>query len=148
MEELTRAKKRALAILTDSDRTEKQLYDKLKKAGYGEEVVAAAIEYVKGFGYIDDLKYSVRYIDYNRQRKSRARLQYDLIKKGISKELLGRAFEEAGEWDERPMIRQLAERKLAKMDREEPNTYRKVASFLGSRGYQAEDIASVLGTMF
>ena len=60
MEELTRAKRRALYILADSDRTEKQLYDKLKKTGYSEEAIAGAMDYVRGFGYLDDMKYAVR----------------------------------------------------------------------------------------
>ena len=66
MEELTRAKKRALYLLTDQDRTEKQLREKLEKTGYSGQVIEETIEYVRSFGYIDDLRYSVRYIEYYR----------------------------------------------------------------------------------
>ena len=144
MEELTRAKKRALYILTDSDRTEKQLREKLEKTGYSEEVIAETLKYVKGFGYINDRKYAVRYIEYYRERRSEKRLRYDLLKKGVSSDVIEEAFEEAGEWDERGQIRDFAEKKLSGMDPDDPKTYRRVASFLAGRGYRGDDIAAVL----
>ena len=49
MEELTRAKKRALYLLTDQDRTEKQLREKLEKTGYSGQVIEETIEYVRSF---------------------------------------------------------------------------------------------------
>ncbi|MBQ6377003.1 MAG: regulatory protein RecX, partial [Lachnospiraceae bacterium] len=52
--EKTRARKTALVLLTDMDRTEMQLLEKLRKAGFSEEVVRDAVEYVRGFGYIND----------------------------------------------------------------------------------------------
>ena len=97
MEELTRAKKRALYLLTDQDRTEKQLREKLEKTGYSGQVIEETIEYVRSFGYIDDLKYSVRYIEYYRSKKSAKRLRYDLLKKGVLADVIDSAVEEAGE---------------------------------------------------
>ncbi|HAE44707.1 MAG TPA: hypothetical protein DCG37_03795 [Lachnospiraceae bacterium] len=148
MEELTRAKKRALYILTECDRTEKQLYDKLRKSGYSEEVIAETMKYVRSFGYLNDRKYAVRYIQYYRERKSTTRLRYDLIQKGVPTDVIDFAFEEAGEWDERNQIREAAEKKLSKMNTEDPKTYGKVASFLARRGYRGEDITAVLRDFF
>ena len=148
MEELTKAKKRALYILTDSDRTEKQLRDKLEKTGYSEDIIEETLKYVKSFGYIDDLKYAVRYIEYYRERKSAKRLRLDLMKRGVAADLIDSAFEEAGDWDERPQIRILAEKKLYGRDMNDPKTYGKVANFLVSRGYRGDDIAAVLRDVF
>ena len=148
MEELTRAKKRALYLLTDQDRTEKQLREKLEKTGYSGQVIEETIEYVRSFGYIDDLKYSVRYIEYYRSKKSAKRLRYDLLKKGVLADVIDSAFEEAGEWDERDQIRTLAEKKLSGKDMSDPNTYGKIANFLAGRGYRGEDIASVMREIF
>ena len=53
-----RAKKRALFLLERMDRTELQLCEKLRQNGYPEECVAAAVEYVKQYHYIDDLRYA------------------------------------------------------------------------------------------
>ena len=49
MDELVKAKKRALYLLTDMDRTEKELRDKLKKTGYSDDTIARTIEYVRSF---------------------------------------------------------------------------------------------------
>lgn len=148
MEELTRAKKRALYLLTDQDRTEKQLREKLEKTGYSGQVIEETIEYVRSFGYIDDLRYSVRYIEYYRSKKSAKRLRYDLLKKGVLADVIDSAFEEAGEWDERDQIRTLAEKKLSGKDMSDPKTYGKVANFLAGRGYRGDDIASVMREFF
>jgi regulatory protein len=148
VEELTKAKKRALYLLTDHDMTEKQLREKLEKTGYGGQVIEKTIEYVRSFGYIDDLKFSVRYIEYYRSKKSAKRLRYDLLKKGVPADIIDSAFEEAGEWDERNQIRTLAEKKLSGKDIGDPKTYGKVANFLAGRGYRGEDIASVMREFF
>lgn len=148
MEELTRAKKRALYLLTDQDRTEKQLREKLEKTGYSGQVIEETIEYVRSFGYIDDLRYSVRYIEYYRSKKSAKRLRYDLLKKGVPADVIDSAFEEAGEWDERDQIRTLAEKKLSGKDMSDPKTYGKVANFLAGHGYRGDDIASVMREIF
>ena len=128
--------------------TEKQLREKLEKTGYGGQVIEKTIEYVRSFGYIDDLKFSVRYIEYYRSKKSAKRLRYDLLKKGVPADIIDSAFEEAGEWDERNQIRTLAEKKLSGKDIGDPKTYGKVANFLAGRGYRGEDIASVMREFF
>ena len=46
-EELLRAQKKAMSLLGYNDRTEWELMDKLLKAGFSEEAVNGAIEYVK-----------------------------------------------------------------------------------------------------
>ena len=65
-----RAKKRALFLLERMDRTESQLCEKLRQNGYPEECVAAAVEYVKQYHYIDDLRYAKQYIRYHQQKKA------------------------------------------------------------------------------
>ena len=84
-----RAKKRALFLLERMDRTESQLCEKLRQNGYPEECVAAAVEYVKQYHYIDDLRYAKQYIRYHQQKKSSQRLKMDLMKKGVGREQIG-----------------------------------------------------------
>ena len=49
-----RAIRRAMHLLEKQDRTERQLYDKLKQNGYPESCIESAIAYVKSYHYIDD----------------------------------------------------------------------------------------------
>ena len=144
MDELTKAKKRALYLLTDMDRTEKELSDKLKKSGYSEDTIARTMEYVRSFGYIDDRRYAEKFIDYAKEKKSRVRIVYDLTQKGVSRDIIDEAFESAEEWDEKDLIRTLAEKKLRNMDTADQASYTKVASYLSRKGFQGTDIAAVL----
>lgn len=144
MEELVRAKRRALYLLTDMDRTEKELYDKLKKTGYSEETVRAAMDYVKSFDYIDDAKYARKYIESFRDRKSRVKMTYDMAAKGVDREVIEDAFLEFPEYDETDLIRRLAEKKLHGRDLTEPGLYQKTAAYLARRGFSSGDIVKVL----
>ncbi len=144
MDELVKAKKRALYLLTDMDRTEKELRDKLKKTGYSDDTIARTIEYVRSFGYIDDRKYAEKFIYAARGRKSRVKIIYDLTAKGVARELIDEAFENAGEWDEKDLIRSLAEKKLRTMDPKDPKTYTKAAAHLARKGFSGADIIAVL----
>lgn len=141
-----RAKKRAMFLLEKMDRTEKQLYDKLKQNGYPEECVAAAIDYVKQYHYIDDLRYAKRYVRCYQQKKSRQKLKMDLIQKGVAKDMIEQALEEEFESDERAKIKELLEKRrydYACADRrEQQRTYQ----FLMRRGYRSSDILAVLKT--
>ena len=96
-----RAKKRALFLLERMDRTESQLCEKLRQNGYPEECVAAAVEYVKQYHYIDDLRYAKQYIRYHQQKKSSQRLKMDLMKKGVGREQIEQALAEEFVSDER-----------------------------------------------
>ena len=144
MDELTKARKRALYLLTDMDRTEKELHDRLKKAGYSENTIARTMEYVRSFGYIDDKKYAEKFIDFAKGKKSRVRIAYDLAQKGVPRDIIDEAFESAGDWDEKELIHALAEKKLRNMDVTDPAAYRKVMSYLARKGFSGSDIISVL----
>ena len=102
-----RVKKRAMHLLEQQDRTEKQLYDKLKQNAYPEECILEAIAYVKSYHYIDDLRYARTYIRFHQEKKSRQRLKSDLMVKGVSRDLIEQALEEEFEANEAQMVLQL-----------------------------------------
>ena len=91
---IKRAKLRAMHLLNDMDRTESQLRTKLRQSCYTEDVVEAALAYVKSFGYIDDLDYAKRYIQNRQNQKSKRELYAQLVGKGIERELIELAMEE------------------------------------------------------
>lgn len=53
-DEKLKATKKAMGLLQHMDRTEWELRSKLEQAGFSEEAVEAAIQYVAGYHYIDD----------------------------------------------------------------------------------------------
>lgn len=89
---LPRAKSRALHILERMDRTEYQLRMKLREDHYPEEIVEAAVAYVKSYHYIDDLRYAQTFIRARQSSLSRLQLCRKLSERGISQETAEQAF--------------------------------------------------------
>lgn len=140
----TRAKKRAMFLLERMDRTEHQLRDKLMQNGYPAVCVDLAIDYVKKYHYIDDLRYATNYISYQQKRKSRQKLKIDLLTKGIDKNVIEQALDEAFDSDEQIKIRQLLEKKHydpKECDRKEKQ---KTYQYLMRRGFKGSDILHVM----
>ena len=57
-DEVRKAKEKAMRLLLQQDRTEKELRDRLYRAGFSETASEAAMQYVSGFGYLDDRRYA------------------------------------------------------------------------------------------
>ena len=97
-----RAKLRAMNLLKNRPYTEYQLSKKLRDGGYTQEIIEEALDYVKGFHYVDDRQYAMDYMEYHKEEKSRSQMFKALLTKGISQSLIQECFEEVvGEDKER-----------------------------------------------
>lgn len=83
-----RAKQKALAILKHMDRTEKELYIKLKDAYYTDDIINRTIEYLKEYNYINDERYAMNYIRLKKGIQSSLAIKTKLNQKGINKEII------------------------------------------------------------
>lgn len=140
---LKRAKLRAMHLLKDMDRTEKQLSDKLKDNGYPTEVIEAAVEYVKSYHYVDDREYARRYAEYRALEKSKIQITLDLVKKGISKEIVQEVLEDIT-FDETNIIIKLVEKKCRNKDLSDINEKQKICRFLMAKGFTYDQIRDAL----
>ena len=99
-----RAKLRAMNLLKTREYTVKQLQDKLKMGGYPENVIEEALAYVASFHYTDDLRYAVSFIEGHSDNRSRRRIEQDLLRRGIDRSTLEKAWlqweEQGGDQDE------------------------------------------------
>ncbi len=144
MDELKRAKHRALYLLERCDRTEQELRTKLSR-NYEPEIVDEAVRYVKQYGYIDDRRYAVNYLKSRCQVKSRRQVEQELLyKKGISREVLEEACQETEAQDESLLIRRWMEKKRYSPEDATPEEQRRLYLFLMRRGFQSEDILKEL----
>lgn len=91
---LPRAKQKAMDLLKFQDRTEQELRLKLKDQMYPESIINRTIDYVVHYGYLDDARYASFYIKLRKEKKSRKILYYELIRKGIDRDLLEGVFVE------------------------------------------------------
>lgn len=144
-----RAKLRSMNLLQSRDYTRKQLEDKLRQGEYPQECIEEALSYVESYGYIDDNRYAEDYIEYHIQNKSRMRIETDLMRRGISKEVIRRAFEMLGDLgvvqDEAAMIRDLLNKKKYSAYTATKQEQRKMYGFLYRKGFSSEAIARELG---
>lgn len=137
-----RAKLRAMNLLKVRPYTEKGLMDKLKDGGYPEDIISIALNYVKSFHYIDDTQYARDYIYTYKDRKNKARLQQDLLKKGINKKIIEEALEEELSLDstdyEREQIINLLSKKHYDALNSSYEDKMKLLSYLYRKGYSVD----------
>lgn len=139
-----RAIKRAMHLLERQDRTERQLYDKLKENGYPEVCIESAISYVKRYHYIDDFRYASAYIRYRQEKKSRQKLKLELQAKGIARDVIEEALEEEYVSDDQKKIMELLQKRRYSFENADAAEQRKNYQFLLRRGFQSSDILHVM----
>lgn len=148
-EEDKRAAKKAMDLLLQQDRTEKELSERLCRAGFSEKAAAAAMAYVSSFGYIDDLRYASNYLAYHKGQRSKKELQFKLMNKGVPKDVIARAMEEYTPEDEREALRnQLRKRLKGKAVQElELKEKNKITASLARKGYGITAIRKIMEEM-
>ncbi len=143
-----RAKLRSMNLLQSRDYTRRQLEDKLKQGEYPPECVEEAIAYVESYGYIDDYRYAKDFIEYNLQIKNRKRIETDLMRKGIGKDIIGKAFDELEdlgvEQDELSMARALLNKRKYCANTATKQEQQKMYGFLYRKGFQSDTIGKAL----
>ncbi|MBQ7954359.1 MAG: regulatory protein RecX [Lachnospiraceae bacterium] len=139
-----RAKLRAMNLLKSREYTRRQLGDKLRQGLYPEEVIEEALDYVASYKYIDDERYALSYIRYHSEQKSRKSLELSLLKKGIDKNIIRRAWilweEEGNRQDEEAQIRRLLEKRKFDGCTADAKEIQKTYAFLMRKGFSGETI--------
>ena len=135
-----RAKKRALYLLEQMDRTEQQLREKLIASEYPAECIEDAIAYVKRFRYLDDERYAETFTRYKKEKMSRQQIKQKLMMKGIAKDIISNALEEEYDVDESVHIRSLLEKKHFSKTEADEGEFRRVYNYLLRRGFRSSDV--------
>ena len=143
-----RAKLRSMNLLTSREYTEHQIREKLKQGLYPDEVIDEAVEYVKSYHYIDDRRYVKDYIIYYSESRSRGRIEQDLFRKGIRKELITAVYEEdlceEKLTDEIPLMEKWLEKKKYDKERANYQEKQKMGAFLYRKGFSPDNIEKIL----
>ena len=135
-----RAKKRAMHLLEQQDRTEANVREKLRLNLYPDAAIDAAIEFLYNYHYLDDERYAKNYIRYHQEKRSRQRLKIDLMKKGVPKDVIDLALEEGYDSDEEAKIHDILRKKGYHSDEADPKERQRIYGFLLRRGYKSSDI--------
>lgn len=85
---LKRAKLRAMHLLESRDYTEETMRRKLREGLYPADVIQDALNYVKGYHYIDDRRYAMSFIEAHAQSLTNRQISDKLRLKGIASDLI------------------------------------------------------------
>ena len=139
-----RAKKRALHLLEQMDRTEKQLRDKLLANEYPQSCIDGAIAYVKGFHYLDDLRYASNYVRFSQEKMSRVQMKQKLMQKGIASSVIADAIEEAYVADEMEQIMALLRKRKFVPEKADEKEFQRTYQYVMRRGFKSSDILKAM----
>lgn len=143
-----RGKERALYYLKTADKTIHQMRTKLKDGFYPTQIIDRIISFLQEYGYIDDYRYAVNFVDYNKSRKSVKRLKNDLSIKGISRQIIDEVLEEViedGDDTEHSQIESYCRKKIkTDMDEKQCN---KIIMALMRKGFRYEQVRSVFNSV-
>lgn len=138
-----RARERSLFLLKDMDKTEKQIRDKLKLGDYPEDIINNAIEFLKKYGYVDDIRYAKLYISSKQNSKSIKQIELELYKKGVNKENVSKVLLEMDLSNEEA-LNKLIEKIIKKYDLNDKTQYNKMCRYLLGKGFSYGEIQKAL----
>ena len=145
---IKRAKLRAMHLLTRMDYTEADLHRKLMKGEYTKEAVDIAMDYVRSYHYLDDERYAARYLAGQSRGKSIRQIEFELERKGISREIIASCREEMEDQDETVLIRNLLEKRCPRPEEADGKEKNRHYGFLVRKGFKIEDISRVFQEYF
>ena len=138
---LKRAKKYALNLLTDMDRTSDQLVKKLEASEYPEDIIEAAIRYVESFGYVDDTRYACNFIESRKRNKSKKEIYMLMRQKGIESSVIDEAMEQCyGEDDSLEAIQKILLKKKYSDEEMDYKEKQKIYAAIMRKGFSYDDI--------
>lgn len=135
------ARKKALDILVRSDRTEKELRERLSYAGFADDAVNQAITYVKGFRYINDGRYAENFTEYRAANMSNLRLRQELRQRGIEDVVIEECL---GMRDEEEILKKQIYRKLDFTDISDEKKLKKIRDSFYRKGFSLSDINELM----
>ncbi len=147
-----RAKLRVMNLLKARTYTEEELRRKLRLGFYTESHIKEALDYVKSYGYVDDMAYAMDFIRYRAESLSKKQIENKLLQKGIKKETIENAFleceEEGTVVEELKQINAYLEKKHYHAEKCDHKEKQKLVATLYRRGFSINSINQVMKSDF
>lgn len=136
----------AMDLLLRRDFAEQELFVRLRRKGFCEELAAYGLAYVKSYHYTDDLRYAGQLISRLSGTCSCRMLMIKLQEKGLPSDTISSALASSG-WDDRDGIRREIRRRFgenAAILNSDKDRCTKLIQSLQRKGYHYGDIREVL----
>lgn len=142
-----KCKSTAIRIIERSNKTEKQIKDKLLEKEYDLDSITQAIEFLKEYKFIDDYIYASSYIRDKIKVQGSKKIKYSLIQKGINKDIIEELLNGVDNEEEKSTAFEIGKKKYMQITKSENDKYKiwnKLARFLVSKGYDYSLVNSVI----
>lgn len=141
-----RARERCLNLLSVRAMTEQEVRRKLKDGYYPAPIIDQTLALLKKHRFVNDEDYAESYLQGKKHYKSKRQIQQDLMKKGISKDLIRDTLEDS-DIDEAVNIQKLMVKKNLCRDDVTKEELQKFGVYLLRKGYDYEVIRKFLYNM-
>lgn len=143
--DVRRANEKALYLLEHRSHSKKELIEKIQRTT-SKEAARSAANRMEELGLVNDEDFAKRYAAelLNRKGFASRRIQYELLQKGIDKEIVAQIMEEL-ETNPVEKIKEIIEKKYLRYLQDEKG-YRRAVNGLQRLGYRYEDIKRAIST--
>lgn len=132
---LSKARDKAFDMLSRRDYCVKELCEKLEKKDFSHDITEMIVRELKSLGYLDDICYAQKYIEYARMKAhGDKRIRYDLAKKGISSADISAVFENVPKFDINSLCDAIRE-KYRGVDFSDFKNKQRVMRYFSARGF-------------
>ncbi len=150
-DEIKKAKDTAYKFLSYRQRSKKEIVDKLKEKKFSDSAIEDVVHSLEEYNYINDADFASNWAEsrVRSRRTGRMILRSELLKKGISKDIVDKTLKEIyNKYNEMSLAIDALNSK-AKMLRDLPEDKKKrrLYSFLMQKGFSYEIINEILGEM-
>ncbi len=133
-------------LLGQQPRSEKELGDRLTKKGADEETIFAALEKLRGWGYLDDAALAERWVASRGKTRGKFLLRQELNRKGLDS---AEALAERSDDDEKAACLAAAIKRVGEPPKDcSREAQAKLSSFLQRRGFGWDAIRPVLRQLY
>lgn len=139
----------ALKVIEFKDRTEKEIREKLTQKGYDENIIEDEIAFLKDYGFINDLRYAQRFISdaINLKKWGKARIRAELLRKGVDREIIDNAVEDAFMVVDDDRLLNEMRRRFKNSDLSNIKERTRIFNFYMRRGFSPDEIKGVMNSM-
>ena len=147
MESVQKARDYAFLLLKFRLRSEKELYERLRKKKFDEAVIKEVLVFLKERNFLDDNLFAKTWVE-SRLKKpfGLRRLTQELKLKGIDKEIIDNRIEETRKgYSEADIVERLAKARLKKLKNIDPRKAKmRVYGYLLRRGFSPEIVSDAI----
>lgn len=129
-----RARERALYLLERRPYSVSELRGKLTRNRYPEQIVEQVIAFLEKYGYLDDAEYARMYMNTYISKRSFKQMSFELLRKGVSKDVIDACIEELDVSEQDGFTRQFLRYTKGK-DLQDYTVRQKVFRYFYSKGY-------------